>query len=95
MGDREPKNGLIDIREWLNFATDEVPRIQEQNSADALRGRGRYVVLLVTDAKLEFRETEASSRYNVQRPRVFYRRELETNPLVVATVGPTSPKSND
>jgi len=28
----------------------------------------------------------------VQRPRVFYRRELETNPLIVATRDPLAPQ---
>src|SRR5207302_6096760 len=44
--DREPKNGTIDIREWLNYATDEVPKMQKENSREALRGRGRYVVFV-------------------------------------------------
>ena len=81
--DREPKNGSIDIREWLNFATDEVPRMQEQNSADALHGHGRYVVFVGDGRELGIPKTEADTRDNVQRPRVFYRREVENNPLVV------------
>jgi uncharacterized caspase-like protein len=81
--DREPKNGSIDIREWLNFATDEVPKMQEQNSAEALRGRGRYVVFVGDGRDVGIPKTEGEARDNVQRPRVFYRREIENNPLIV------------
>jgi WD40 repeat protein len=81
--DREPKNGSIDIREWLNFATDEVPRMQEQNSTDALRGTGRLVIFVGDGSPLKNVEGDQDVRDNVQRPRVFYRRELEANPLIV------------
>ena len=81
--DREPKNGSIDIREWLNFATDEVPRMQEENSVDALRGRGRYIVFVGDGREVGIPKTEAYSRDNIQRPRVFYRREVEASPLVI------------
>ena len=85
--DREPKNGSIDIREWLNFATDEVPKMQEKNSVDALRGRGRYLVFVGDGREVGIPKTEAETRDNVQRPRVFYRRELDINPFVVGTAG--------
>lgn len=84
--DRQPKNGSIDIREWLNFATDEVPKLQENKSREALRGRSRYVVFVGDGRREGIPQTAAGIRDNVQRPRVFYRRELEANPLVVATV---------
>jgi WD40 repeat protein len=81
--DREPKNGSIDIREWLNFATDEVPKMQEENSADALRGRGRLIIFVGDGSPNRTLERDKNVSDNVQRPRVFYRRELEANPLVV------------
>jgi|GEM_PF-183355 len=91
--DREPKNGAIDIREWLDFATDEVPKMQEDNSLEALRGRGRYVVFVgdgttARDGVGNGNKTADDKAHdNVQRPRVFYRREPEANPLVVGVVG--------
>jgi uncharacterized caspase-like protein len=88
--DREPKNGSIDIREWLNFATDEVPKMQEQNSAEALRGRGRYVVFVGDGREVGVPKTEGDVRDNVQRPRVFYRREIENNPLIVGISAATA-----
>ena len=90
--DHEPKNGTIDIREWLNFATAEVPRMQESNSREALRSRNRYVVFVGDGREVGIPKTEAGTRDNIQRPRVFYRRELEANPFVVATVGTPSPR---
>ena len=69
--DNEPKDGLVIAREWLDFATERVPQMQEQKIN---QGRGLGL-------EVSFAEGEARS---VQRPRVFYRRELETNPLVIA-----------
>jgi WD40 repeat protein/uncharacterized caspase-like protein len=89
--DREPKTGTIDVRKWLNYATDEVPRMQEQSSLDALRGRGRYVVFVGDGRDVGIPKSDAEARDNVQRPRVFYRRELESNPLVVAILGAAPP----
>ena len=90
--DREPKNGTIDIREWLNYATDEVPKMQEQNSREALRGRGRYVVFVGDGREVGIPKSDADARDNVQRPRVFYRRELEANPFIVAAAAAPSPR---
>jgi len=70
VADTSPKDGLVIAREWLDFATDRVPQMQEEKMAQG-RGLG-----------LEIAFTEGETR-SVQRPRVFYRRELETNPLVI------------
>jgi WD40 repeat protein len=88
--DRDPKNGSIDIREWLNFATEEVPKIQTQNSAEALRGGGRYIVFGGDGREVEIPKTEIDVRDNVQRPRIFYRRESENNPLIVGVSAATA-----
>ena len=68
--DTEPKDGVVIAREWLDFATERVPQMQEEKMA---RGRG-------VGLEISFTEGEKQS---VQRPRVFYRRELEANPLVI------------
>jgi WD40 repeat protein/uncharacterized caspase-like protein len=70
VADTEPKDGVVIAREWLNFATERVPQMQEEKMAQG-RGLG-----------LEIAFTEGEKR-TVQRPRVFYRRELEANPLVI------------
>lgn len=76
VADTEPKDGVLIAREWLNFATERVPQMQQEKMA-AGRGLG-----------IAFAEGEASvpdpQKRSVQRPRVFYRRELEASPLVIA-----------
>jgi WD40 repeat protein/uncharacterized caspase-like protein len=71
VADSSPKDGLVIAREWLNFATERVPQMQEEKMS---QGRG------IGLEQITFSEGEKRS---VQRPRVFYRRELETNPLVI------------
>ena len=71
VADSSPKDGLVIAREWLNFATERVPQMQEEKMS---QGRG------VGLEEITFSEGEKRS---VQRPRVFYRRELEANPLVI------------
>jgi WD40 repeat protein len=76
--DREPKDGKILIREWVDFAVGRVPEMQ----AAALRGsRGLKIVFAQGDEKVP----EPAKR-NVQRPRVFYRREPEPQPLVLEKI---------
>ena len=84
--DREPKDGSIDLREWLNYATEQVPRLQEENMLEALRGRGIQINFAGDGTA-----PNDSGNSSVQRPRIFYRRELESNPLVVALLGATPP----
>ena len=76
--DNQPKDGLLIAREWLDFATERVPMMQEQKMQQA-RGVGLEVAF--TDGEKEIADPNKRS---VQRPRVFYRRELEANPLVIA-----------
>ena len=78
VADTEPQDGLLNAREWLNFATDRVPQMQE---AKMKQGRGVGVQIAFTEGEEKVAEPE---KRTVQRPRVFYRRELEANPLVIA-----------
>jgi WD40 repeat protein len=89
--DREPKDRLINLREWLNYATEQVPKMQEENSLDALRGRSRYVVF-VGDGSQSKGARRTGVKDNIQRPRLFYRREVDSNPLVVANLGASPPQ---
>ena len=78
IADNDPKDGLLSAREWLDFATERVPLMQAEKMQQS-RGLG-----------LDFGFTEDEQRNSdpekrsVQRPRVFYRTELEVNPLVIA-----------
>jgi len=80
------KNGAADgdkdqrilIREWLDYAVDRVPEMQ----IAALAGpRGLKIVFAPGEDKIA-----DPTKRNVQRPRVFYRREVEPQPLVVEKV---------
>ncbi|MGH9907918.1 MAG: hypothetical protein ACRD8U_20305 [Pyrinomonadaceae bacterium] len=76
--DAEPTDGQVLLREWLNYATERVPRMQEEKMHAA---RGLKIEVAFVEG--EERVTDLSQR-SVQRPRVFYRREQEKQPLVVA-----------
>ncbi len=78
IADLEPKDGVLIIREWLNYATDRVPLLQEEKMKE---GRGVGLEIAFTEGEQKIADPEKRS---VQRPRVFYRRELEANPLVIA-----------
>ena len=78
IADSEPKDGLLIAREWLDFATERVPQMQETKMK---QGRGVGLEIAFTEGEQTVADPEKRS---VQRPRVFYRRELEANPLVIA-----------
>lgn len=78
VADSEPKDGILNAREWLDFATDRVPQMQE---AKMKEGRGVGLQIVFTEGEQNIADPEKRS---LQRPRVFYRRELEANPLVIA-----------
>jgi WD40 repeat protein/uncharacterized caspase-like protein len=76
--DNEPKDGSVNAREWLDFATERVPQMQEEKMKQS---RGLGLNIAFTEGEQKIADPE---RRSVQRPRVFYRREMEINPLVVA-----------
>lgn len=77
VADSSPKDGVVIAREWLNFATERVPQMQEQKMSE---GRGVGLQIAFTEGETNIADPQKRS---VQRPRVFYRRELEANPLVI------------
>jgi WD40 repeat protein/uncharacterized caspase-like protein len=81
--DNEPKDGVVNAREWLDFATERVPQMQEEKMKQT---RGLGLGIAFTEGEQKIADPDKRS---VQRPRVFYRREMEANPLVVAK--PTVP----
>jgi uncharacterized caspase-like protein len=76
--DNEPKDGVVNAREWLDYATERVPQMQEEKMKQS---RGLGLGIAFTEGEQKIADPEKRS---VQRPRVFYRREMEANPLVVA-----------
>jgi len=75
--DDEPADGSVMVREWLDFATRRVPQLQVELMKDQ-SSRGVTVAFVKGDEQI------ADPAKNVQRPQVFYRREVEAQPLVVA-----------
>jgi hypothetical protein len=70
--DRAPKDGLVFLREWLDYATVRVPQLQVEKMKQA-RGLG-----------LSFVEGDVERdplKRSLQRPRAFYRRDLPV-PLI-------------
>ncbi|HJR07877.1 MAG TPA: caspase family protein [Pyrinomonadaceae bacterium] len=82
--DSDPQDGEVRVREWLDYATSRVPLMQLDKMKEAgTRG-----------ADLSFAEGERGlnmERRSGQRPRVFYRRELEAQPLVIALPAQAAP----
>lgn len=75
--DKQPQDGRIDVREWLDYASTRVPQLQLDAMQD-LEKRGRKVAVVRGE------ETEADPlKRSLQQPRIFYRREPERTPFVV------------
>lgn len=73
--DKDPKDGTVFVREWLDYATSRVPEMQ----IDKMKAsRGLFFIEEERGLNLTLEKRSG------QRPRVFYRRELEAKPLVVA-----------
>ena len=75
--DRDQDRKIV-AREWLDFATQRVPELQ-MDMMQAKRGLGLSLAVVEGEERIA-----APEQRHVQRPRVFYRREPETQPLVVA-----------
>mgnify|MGYP003287393164 CR=1 FL=1 len=78
VADTAPKDGVVIAREWLDFATERVPQMQE---AKMKQSRGVGLQIAFTEGEEKVAEPE---KRTVQRPRVFYRRELEEHPFKIA-----------
>src|SRR6185295_20178691 len=76
--DTEPRDGSVLIREWLDYAVERVPQMQ---AAVLQGGRGLKIAFVPGEENISDPE-----KRNVQRPRVFYRREVEPQPLIIERV---------
>jgi uncharacterized caspase-like protein len=79
--DTEPRDGFVLVREWFSYVTRRVPEMQEARMRQASQG-GRQL------AYVEGEENSEAAKRNVQRPRIFYRRELEAQPFIIAKTEP-------
>ncbi|HLA12065.1 MAG TPA: caspase family protein [Pyrinomonadaceae bacterium] len=77
--DVEPKDSWLLLREWLDYATKRVPQMQQEMIEQGRRGLAIDVIFVEGDEGIK-----DPNQRSLQRPRVFYRRERETAPLVIA-----------
>jgi uncharacterized caspase-like protein len=80
--DIQPADGQVFLKEWLDYATQRVPQMQEEKLKE---GQGRQLEQVV--AFVPGDEKTDPAKRNLQRPRVFYRRELGVEPFIVARTG--------
>ncbi len=83
--DSDPKDGEVGVREWFDYASARVPNMQLEKMKAA---RGLGLSLSFTEADKASTEGDKRvpelERQLTQTPRVFYRRESEARPLIVA-----------
>jgi WD40 repeat protein/uncharacterized caspase-like protein len=78
LGNASSSDGKIYLREWLDYAAREVPRLQTQWVQGPL-SRG------FLEASGNTVKPRDPSQIGLQRPRVFYRREPEASPTIVGS----------
>jgi WD40 repeat protein len=76
--DNDPKDGRVWVREWFDYASTRVPNMQLEKMKQA-RGVGLNLSFVAGEERVPDLERRA-----LQTPRVFYRRESEGRPLIVA-----------
>ena len=81
--DNRPRDGKVLLREWFDYATAKVPRMQEKQY-QAERAR----ILRRQNAS----QLKGKVKPEAQRPRLFYRREADGHPMVIAEKLPSSPQ---
>jgi len=70
--DARPKDGQVELSEWLDYAVARVPLMQAGTATDA---QGRI---------LEQEDDSKKKTRDVQRPRVFYRSNTEARQMIIA-----------
>ncbi len=80
--DIDPKDGETLVREWFDYTTTRVPNMQLEKMK-AARDLGVSLSFVESDAK-GVSVGLTTERRVTQTPRVFYRRESEDQPLIVA-----------
>ncbi|MDQ3174670.1 MAG: caspase family protein, partial [Acidobacteriota bacterium] len=79
--DSDPKDGEVGVREWFDYASTRVPNMQIEKMKQA---RNLGISLSFTEGDKRVPDVPGVERRVTQTPRVFYRRESEGRPLIVA-----------
>ncbi|MBA2705334.1 MAG: PD40 domain-containing protein [Blastocatellia bacterium] len=82
--DRTPKDGRVLLREWIDYATERVPQLQEEKMLQG-RGSGKEVAFVEGD------EARELLKRSLQRPRAFYRRDI---PVPLIAINHQTSRSN-
>jgi WD40 repeat protein len=92
--DSRPRDGQVLMGEWLDYATERVPlmQLESMRQSRGLLGQLQKPPLAFVDGEERVASPENRS---LQRPRVFYRRELAARPLVVTRVQPGAARSGN
>lgn len=78
-GNASNGDGVVHVRDWLDYAAQEVPQLQRRWLAGELKSeRGVNI------------KAANSMQLGLQRPRVFYRRGSESSPLIIGKRTPAS-----
>ncbi|HMH41963.1 MAG TPA: caspase family protein, partial [Pyrinomonadaceae bacterium] len=78
VADTDPRDGQVWVREWFDYASRRVPNMQLEKMKQS-RDLGVNLSFVASEERVA-----DSERRLTQTPRVFYRRESEALPLVVA-----------
>ncbi len=81
--DNRPRDGKVLLREWFDHASAKVPRMQEKNY-QAERER----ILRRKNAS----QLKGKVKPEAQRPRLFYRREADAQPMIITGNASSNPK---
>src|SRR5260370_17153101 len=77
--DIEPKDNQLLLREWLDYATNRVPQMQQETIERGARGLGIEVIFVEGDERIK-----DPNKRNLHRPTAFYPLPTQTTPLLVA-----------
>ena len=58
VADNEPKDGVVIVREWLDFATERVPQMQEEKMKQS---RGVGVAIAFTEGEQKIADPESAA----------------------------------
>lgn len=79
-----PQDGKLSLREWFDYAVIRVPQLRQKVSDEVSQNEGKKGVeerTVATDIK------EKKAVLKPQNPRVFYRRQVDLQPMLIARVG--------
>ena len=81
------RDGRVTGREWFDYAAERVPQMQLEKMKRERGARGLGI------AFVEGEESLSPDKRSLQRPRVFYRREADLRPLIIAKLDTAQAKN--